>query len=64
MTESDDSRTVTVCAACLCACCWQGKLYCGEYKTATTRELTVTTLRKLALENPDYWSEECNAGEK
>ena len=62
--ENDDDRKVTVCAACLCACCWQGKLMCEEAKTADTVELTVADLRQGARENPEYWLPECDAGER
>ena len=51
---SPDSR-VTVCDACLCAACWQGKFYCAEYKSAGTTTKTVAELRKLNRENECYW---------
>lgn len=48
-------RLVTVCAACLRAQCWQGKLYCHKYKTADVKEMPVSKLRELALEHPENW---------
>jgi hypothetical protein len=61
---TDEDRKVTVCAACLCACCWQGKLMCEEAKTASTVELPISELREAAREDPGYWSVECDAGER
>lgn len=50
-----DRREVTVCDKCLRACCWQGKIYCEDYKTAGTTVKTVKQLKKLHLEHPSYW---------
>ncbi|MGD0968652.1 MAG: hypothetical protein ABR949_10225 [Candidatus Aquilonibacter sp.] len=50
------SPKVTVCDACLCASCWQGVFYCGQYRTAGTKQMTVTALRRLKREHESYWS--------
>lgn len=57
-----DVGTVTVCAACLQASCWQGAFYCEEAKTAGTVEKTRTELRRLALEDPSYWDIDPDTG--
>jgi len=51
-------RYVTVCAACLRASCWQGRFYCDTARDAGTRELSVSHLKRLDLENPEYWEED------
>jgi hypothetical protein len=53
--STGDEKKVTVCDACLRACCWQGEFYCEDYKHAGTVEKTVAELRKLRLENEHYW---------
>jgi hypothetical protein len=55
---SDDLRLVTVCSACLCASCWLGEFGCQEYKTASTKQMTVAELRALDREHSDYWKPE------
>lgn len=47
--------TITVCASCESACCWQGEFYCNDYKTAGTKEITVKYARALNRENPTWW---------
>lgn len=47
--------TVTVCDSCYRASCIQGEFYCENYKTAGTKEITIEELKKLNLENSDYW---------
>ncbi len=49
--------TVTVCSSCLQASCWQGKYYCGNYRNAGTKQMTVRELRKLNYEHESYWAE-------
>lgn len=49
------SDTITVCAACLRASCWQGAFYCADYKTADTVEMTRAELERRALEHSSYW---------
>lgn len=51
---------ITVCSSCLTASCWQGEFYCGEYKTAGTREMTVAAARSLNRENPCQWLKDEN----
>lgn len=46
---------VTVCDACLQASCWQGIFMCDEARDAGIVVKTVDELRKLNLENEDYW---------
>ena len=48
---------ITVCDKCLQASCWQGEFMCGESKTAGTVKKTVAQLKKLNLENPEWWVE-------
>lgn len=57
MPESDD--TITVCSACLTACCWKGLLYCEEAwsPTAGTVEKTRAQLTALNREHPSYWDQ-------
>lgn len=54
--------TVTVCAACRRASCWQGEFYCEDYKTADTAEETRTALALLALESSHYWTPQAQYG--
>jgi hypothetical protein len=49
-------ETVTVCASCLKASCWQGEFYCDDYKSAGTVEKTMTELLELDREHWSYWS--------
>ena len=49
-------RLITVCDACLRACCWHGIFFCDDYLTAGTTQKTARELRKLGLEHPDYYS--------
>jgi len=50
-----DERTVTVCAACLTASCWQYVFLCDKHKTAGTVQKTVAELRALGREHHSYW---------
>lgn len=55
-----NETTVTVCAACLHATCWQGMYYCEDYVDAGTVEKTVAELKALAEqgeihEHPSWW---------
>jgi hypothetical protein len=53
----DDSRLVTVCSACLRACCWQGTFMCDYAEGAGTVEKTVAELRAGQHgEHEDYWN--------
>ena len=54
MTEA----TITVCAECLRACCWQGLFMCDKARNADTTQKTRTELEELALEDPGFWTEE------
>ena len=47
--------TVTVCASCLKASCWQGAYLCDWADSSGTTERTVEQLRELDLEHPDWW---------
>jgi len=51
------TEPVTVCSECLQASCWQGTLYCENYKTAGTTTRTRKELARLGYENSDYWKE-------
>ena len=55
MSKIDDGGKITVCDACLTACCWQGIFYCDKYKTAGIKQMTVKELRILNRENESYW---------
>jgi hypothetical protein len=62
--ESILDRKVIVCAACLCASCWQGEFYCEHAKTAGTVEKTVRELFKGNVrEDSGYWFKNLNTGE-
>lgn len=50
-----DEWTITVCAKCNCAACWQGEFYCDGAKTASAKEITIREARELNRENPTYW---------
>jgi hypothetical protein len=50
-----EDRLITVCAACLCASCWQASFYCQKYLTAGTEKKTVRELRGLGREAECYW---------
>lgn len=53
-----DDWTVTVCDACLCACCWQGEFYCDDYKTAGTKDITIGEARALNRESATFWTKD------
>ena len=54
-TELSDDTKVTVCDACLCACCWRGKFPCDRTRGAGITTRTVRELRALDREHPSYW---------
>jgi len=56
--RTDDDRLVTVCEACKMACCWHGVFLCEDYRTAGTIQLSISELRRLTLEHPQYWEKE------
>lgn len=57
-------RKVTVCAACLCACCSQGEFCCDQAKTAGTVEKTIRELWQGNLrEDSGYWFKDPNTGQ-
>ena len=47
--------TITVCAECLQASCWQGVFMCDRSRSAGVVQRTVEELRELGLENESYW---------
>ena len=51
------NETITVCDACLMACCWQGEFMCERARAAGTVEKTRAELEALALESPHYWGD-------
>jgi hypothetical protein len=53
--KAAQAKTVTVCSACLRACCWQGIYLCDGSMTAGTVKKTVKELTELDLEHPGYW---------
>lgn len=59
----DDDRLVTVCAACLCASCWQGKHMCQQSRDANVIKKPIRELRALGREHECYWTEACERGD-
>ena len=58
-----DDVVVTVCDACLRACCWQGEFMCADARTAGTVERTVGELRQGKHgEHESYWNIDSNTG--
>lgn len=55
ISQIKDEWTVTVCDACLRACCWQGVFYCDDYRTAGTKDITIAEAKTKGLEHADYW---------
>lgn len=55
MTDTID-YDVTVCAACLTACCWHGEHMCQAAETASTAIMRASELRKLNRENASYYT--------
>lgn len=54
-----NERKVTVCSACLRACCWQGTFMCDAARTAGTVEKTIAELRAGKHgESSDYWTKQ------
>lgn len=52
-------RKVTVCSACLRACCWQGSFMCDAADMAGTVEKTIAELRAGQYgESPHYWNKD------
>ena len=52
-----DDVLVTVCDACLRACCWQGEFMCDDARTASTFQRTVAELRAGNYgEHESYWN--------
>lgn len=47
--------TITVCDACLRACCWKGIFMCDDARDAGTVERTVEQCVALGEEHSDYW---------
>jgi len=50
--------TITVCNACMRACCWHGMFMCDEARCAGITELTREQLVELGLESSEYWTQE------
>ena len=55
--DEETKGTVTVCADCLRAACWQGVLMCDGARGADTVEKTLDELRALGLEPESWWWE-------
>lgn len=45
---------ITVCDACLMACCWQGRFMCDDARDAGTVQKTRRELLALARENKSF----------
>lgn len=56
--------TITVCDACLRACCWKGVFMCDNARGAGTVERTVGQCVALGEEHSDYWNGTYEAEEK
>lgn len=59
---SDGKTMITVCNACLMACCWQGEFMCADAKGAGTVEKTIGELVALDREHPEFWDIDPNEG--
>jgi hypothetical protein len=55
MPETVDDPFVTVCAECLRASCWQTAFPCEAWRTASTKQMRVSELRPLHLEDARFW---------
>lgn len=53
-----NDRTVNVCDKCFQSSCLRGEFFCDDAWLAGTIEKKIDELKKLGLENPDYWDEE------
>lgn len=51
-----DDTMVVVCDRCLRACCWHGRFMCDGARSAGTRKLPVSTLRRLNKEHESWWN--------
>lgn len=51
-----DDKIIEVCDNCLKASCWHGEFMCDNSCSAGTKLKTIAELKKLALENKEYWS--------
>ena len=60
MSDQEDARLVTVCDACLRACCWRGIFMCDDSYGAGTTRKTVAELRALDEEHSDYYAVDDN----
>lgn len=47
---------VTVCDACMRACCWHGLFLCDASQTAGTKDVPASELRKLGAEHSSYFT--------
>lgn len=52
-----EKLSVTVCAECLCASCWQGMFMCEKARMAGPTQRTGSQLAKLGREHSDWWKE-------
>lgn len=57
MSELEYDKMVTVCDKCFCACCWQGYFMCDDNFSAGTTEKPISELKKLNMENAEYWED-------
>jgi hypothetical protein len=57
-------KTITVCDACLRACCWKGIFMCDDARDAGTVERTVEQCVALGEEHSDYWDGTYEAGDE
>ena len=57
-----DDDLITVCDACLRACCWQGIFMCDKSLKAGTVQKTRKELRTLRLEDPSYFKTDKELG--
>jgi epoxyqueuosine reductase QueG len=55
MPADPEQRLITVCDACLTACCWQAIFFCDQYVSAGIKQMTVAELRRLGREHESYW---------
>ncbi len=55
MWDDNPDAVITVCAECHRACCWQGVFMCEDSRNADVTKMSIVELRKLDLENEQYW---------
>ena len=55
---------IAVCDKCSRAACWQGEFMCDGAKSASVKDMLMSELKKLNLEHPSYWHQDCAVWDK